>query len=209
MRPASLLLPFGLGALLLACGSTVTEEPTGGAGGGGASTSTTTTGSSSSTGAGGSPVGCAPTVPDAGAACPKLDLVCTYGDSPFVQCRSQAQCTSAGWSVIVPPPDCDFPDPSCPQTPMHQAVCQVEGARCAYPDGTQCGCTSCPGPCGPPPPFWVCGTPEAGCPTTAPNAGVACSTPGLQCVYGDPCVSGVATKCEGGAWIWEQVGCPL
>lgn len=210
MRAATSLLAFGLGAVLVACGGTVTEEPTGGAGGGGTTTSTTSTTSSSSTGAGGSPVGCPPSLPSEGTACPSLELVCTYGESPFAQCRSSARCMQEGWVTSVPPPDCDFPDPSCPASvPVEPTVCSFEGTRCAYPDGTQCGCTSCAGPCGPPPPYWVCGTPAPGCPTPAPNAGTACGTPGLQCLYGDPCVSGLSAKCEGAAWIWQDVPCPL
>lgn len=213
MRLGLLLRFTGSGALLLACSANVVEtDPTGGGGSGAsaATGATSTTGSSSLTGAGGSPVGCPPAPPAEGQVCPKPELVCSYGDSPFSQCRTSAVCLASGWTVFVPPPDCDF-DPSCPpMVPPPQSICPSEGAHCAFPDGTQCACTTClGGPCGPPPPVWVCSSPAPGCPVPAPNAGAACSQAGLACVYGDPCNGGLATSCDGISWSWESVACPL
>ncbi len=198
-------------ALLAASGcESVVVEDGDDDGGGGVAATTGSTGPGP-TGAGGSaPSGCPVGLPAAGTSCPGLFLMCTYGASDFVSCRASASCLDDGWHIQLPPPNCEVVDPACPpEAPPPQSLCPSEGVKCAFAGGTQCLCTTCfGGPCGPPPPLWVCGTPGAECPEVPPNAGAPCSSEGLQCVYGDPCSTGVDARCEGGAWVWEPGVCP-
>lgn len=193
-------------------GSTVKEPGTGGGGAGGGGTTTTGTGGAGTGGGGtgGSPSGCPATLPASQSACADPELVCTYGDSPLPHCRNYAVCGAGAWNVTLAPPDCDQPPPDCPATPpSNGSVCSGEGATCSFGDGTICDCTTCTGgPCGPPPPVWACGAPASGCPSSPPNAGTGCAQEGQQCLYGNPCLSGVNAICKGGAWTWETTACP-
>jgi hypothetical protein len=90
-------------------------------------------------------------------------------------------------------------------------TCADSTLGCWYGDGERCWCSACQGGseypiCQPiDPPAWACASPLEGCPTVIPQAGTACSTPGLEC--GPDCTLPVV--CENGYWAWQQSNCPI
>ncbi len=163
------------------------------------------------------PSGCPLELPANDTTCLGLNgLVCTYGDSLTPQCRTVLTCTAVPTGEVwgVTPPDRDLcAGVGCPGAPPPSASeCTVDGLTCGFEDGLLCTCTTCTGgPCGPPPPQWVCGSPQAGCPDVLPNAGTSCAGAEGSCDYGNPCAGGQATSCNPatGAWEWVSVPCPL
>lgn len=116
---------------------------------------------------------CPETAPEAQSACEGLNgLACTYGDQ-------RCTCGMGGWSCQT----------ECPaQTPDAGAACMRPVlSPCLYAGGTlvtgggdtepetTCVCSSN---------AFVCYS-DADCPETAPENDVACTTPGLECAYGD------------------------
>ena len=56
------------------------------------------------------------------------------------------------------------------------------------------------------PPQWICPPlPADPCPAIAPNAGTACDTPSLECLYYGNC--GLDAVCVGSAWTWQVAPC--
>ncbi len=177
-------------------GTTGGAGATGGTAGGGSGGS-----SGSNTGA------CPSTAPAVGAACDPQALVCTFGASPFPECRDQRVCFAGKWSDGVAPGTCrETPVSVCPPSvPSGNPACESEelGARCAYDPGTLCtcvselcggtGCTQLPSP------QWYCQSVSAGCPPLAPNAGTVCDGTHPTCEY-EYC--GLTARCVDGAWIW-------
>jgi hypothetical protein len=101
---------------------------------------------------------------------------------------------------------------ACPATqPSTSETCTASDASCVYGD-TICICNACAGGlCQVPPVRWSCAvaTGPASCPPVVPNAGTACSMPGVSCTYGFPCGgAGTAAQCTGGVWVWGMVACP-
>ena len=184
-----------------------------GDGGGGAGQ-----GGATSQGAGGAgepgPTGCPASAPTDPTICDDAGLVCTYGDSPGPLCRTVATCLGTQFEVAGPDPKACALE-SCPASaPSAGSECRLEWLTCGFDGGVLCSCTTClGGPCGPPPPVWVCGSePERGCPVSLPNAGTACGgLEGQECAYGNPCSGGQATRCHEatGAWEWVASPCPL
>jgi hypothetical protein len=208
-----LVVLVGTAAAAGACGSSVDSGGQGGSGATGSTTSNGTTGNgtTTTTGTGGaSPSGCPADAPTGGPPCAEEGLLCTYGEEQRPECRITASCSGGTWIVSAPP--CAVPGPgTCPTAPPpSNDVCPEDGAVCTYDDGAICECTTClGGPCGPPPPVWICGAPGPGCPTIAPNAGTACGQEQQSCTYGNPCgISGVIAVCQDGAWIWDVPVCP-
>jgi hypothetical protein len=216
-------LPFAL-ALAEGCGGGVAGTSTGGSttsstsGAGATTTGTTTTGTtgSSTSGTGGSctasPSGCPCAAPSAGASCAASGAVCTYGDSVVAECRTKYTCTSGAWTETKG--QCSQPPSDCPSTePQDSASCDVDAGQvdCSYPNGAICTCSQCPplgGACFPMPAKWYCFAPTgAGCPTTIPNAGTACSMGGQACNYPSQ-ACGVTATCTSGAWMWTMDPCP-
>jgi hypothetical protein len=202
-----------MGALLAAgsfgCGGTTSDGGGGGAGGGGS-------------GGGGSSALCPASPPTAGTPCTPPESTtfgdrahCSWGDDPRPECRTSARCQDDGiWSVAEPAAGCTVPPlpAACPApAPEPTTVCSDPSLSCWYSDGERCGCSACLGGseypvCQPiDPPEWACATPAAGCPTTIPQAGSACSTPGLSC--GPSCE--LVVICEDGSWIWREGDCPI
>lgn len=160
------------------------------------------------------PTGCPGAAPTDQTVCDSAGLVCTYGDEATPQCRTVATCLGTLFQVDTPEPfECD--PASCPASaPVAGEECSPEQLTCGFEGGVLCSCTTClGGPCGPPPPVWVCGAPpERGCPELLPNAGTACSgLEGQECSYGNPCSGGQATRCDEatGAWQWVALPCPV
>ena len=201
---------FSFLAIVAACGGS-TGVDLGGADGG--------------TGAGGSgagvpsPSGCPATAPAYNTACPKENLVCSYGDAWQPYCREIFICVQSAWSKQQGTCE-EHSQTDCPASPPeHGSVCSPTpvSTYCEYAgQGASCHCldTYCVGACQIiDPPEWRCVTPpnNEGCPSTTPNAGAACSAEGVECNYlGGPCAGGgVLARCSAGAWEWASNGpCP-
>jgi hypothetical protein len=215
-----------ISVVLVGCSTTVESNPTSSGSGGASSTSsgaggnTTTTGTQSTTsssGAGGGPYVDCPSAPPAnGASCSMAGERCTYGDDPRAQCRDGFLCEGGAWMETPPATGGACVAASqCPgEEPAPKATCTDAqmGEACAFGDGAQCVCASCP-PFGPAcmpmnPPGWFCrpGPMDPKCPTTIPNAGTSCAVEGQSCNYPGGC--GVEASCKGGAWIWQPDPCP-
>jgi len=141
---------------------------------------------------------------------------CSWGSDPRAACRTTALCTDKKiWSVTKPTsPGCSTPPlPSaCPAAPATVgSTCSDKTLSCWYASGTNCWCSDCKGGTEYPicqtidPPQWACHAPPSGCPTKLPQAGSACSTPGLDC--GPDC--NLSVVCESGRWVWKQGNCPI
>jgi hypothetical protein len=141
---------------------------------------------------------------------------CTWGDDPRPECRTTAVCGSEStWRVTSPnevacatpplPEGCETPAPTA------GTECSDATLACWYEDGQRCWCSECEGGTQYPvcrtidPPQWACATPPDGCPPLIPQAGSACTTPGLSC--GPSCETEVV--CEDGVWVWRQGNCPV
>lgn len=148
---------------------------------------------------------CPSALPAAGGACPRLGLVCEFGDDPRVSCRPRATCNSVGWTLQSPscPALSACPDPG--DGAANQA-CSTMNAQCGY-GALACTCTNC----GPPypvqrcdgPTTWHCapapGADTAACPTPIANLGTPCATESQLCRY--DCEGMLARTCEGGIWV--------
>jgi hypothetical protein len=156
---------------------------------------------------------CPASIPTNKGACPKIGLVCAYGDDPRPQCRTSATCTNTGWEIGLtgcPPP----PTVTCPATATaaEGQSCTKEGAICTYSGGTVvCGCSACAGgPCGTNP-TWHCAQPpiDGRCPKLMPNLGTTCTVSGVECDYGS-CSAGTIAgrKCDGTIWVDVPMACP-
>jgi len=196
----SLWIVLGAVTTAIGCGGTVVIG-SGGSGSTSANNGTSSTPSSTSSGVMGP---CPQAVPTQGSACSPVGQLCSYGTDARPTCRDTSQCASGQWSNTHPTcPSLPGSDVCGTESPGSGQICSDQGAVCPYPDGTQCGCSSCEGLCGPPPPHWQCDAPPAGCPIALPNAGTTCSKEGQQCTYGQPCgVSGMLATCTSGQWIW-------
>lgn len=159
-------------------------------------------------------VTCPPMLPQAGP-CPMVGLVCEYGESVSIGCRTQATCSAGGWAAAAA--SCPAPikpgQDGCPTTVAGGGgACTGEGVVCTLTaPGSSCLCTSCAGgPCTSTA-KWACakgGT--APCPNVAPNFGQPCLLEGQSCTYGVNCTSTGATReCKGGVWTDVSVACPL
>jgi hypothetical protein len=55
---------------------------------------------------------------------------------------------------------------------------------------------------------WYCEDPSPGCPRPHPRVGSSCTTPALECDYGECAVpDGTVLKCTGGVWQQESFEC--
>lgn len=141
---------------------------------------------------------------------------CTWGDDPRPDCRVMALCGDDGtWIVLSPnaqacstsplPAACTTPPPAA------GATCDDVTLSCWYPDGERCWCSNCQGGTPYPicqridPPQWACASPPPGCPASIPQAGSACTSPGLSC--GPSCELQVV--CSAGVWVWRHGNCPV
>ena len=174
-------------------------------------------GCSGSCGGSAAAAACPSSQPQSGASCSLgADAVCEYGDDVRVNCRVLATCKSNKWSIDDP--GCGHMaqqgENGCPVAhPTQGDTCPTEGLVCQILGGDLCACSIClQGPCTMSP-HWGCSSPPAtdGCPETAPATGTACSTSGLDCVYGVRCVKSIAAerKCEDGVWVDVPVKCPV
>jgi len=184
----------------------ITNCNDGGAGAGGAAQ-----GGGGEGGEGNAGSGCPQEAPAAGDPCAAVGL-CSYGDHPLARCRTTASCVNDEFLVEPAGSSCE-PDPTCPDVaPIAGAECTSDGSQCPFSGGNMCTCTTCSGgPCGPPPPHWVCAGPTLGCPPQMPNSGVTCPdfNAGLLCSYGDACNGGQLAECEAsGSWQWVYTMCP-
>jgi hypothetical protein len=166
---------------------------------------------------------CPAAVPAKDSECPLPGLVCEYGTDVNVACDTLAQCfagTTAPSAWYVTPPE----GSSCPTiaglpqgcppslaaaSAENNVICAPVDLLCGYPEGL-CIC----GHVGPVQagPFWVCGEPVAGCPTSRPRYGSSCSgaESGLTCDYGS-CTSlpsAALMTCQNGYWQYEDPMCP-
>lgn len=172
--------------------------------------------------AGAASVACPATPPAAGSACSSAVGRCTWGTEPLLACRLSGTCTSTGWALTPPPAYCTA---SCGA--IADEICSDTSRVCVAGNGTSlCSCTPCncvtPHPPGPPcaecptgqplgVPVWFCRgalTPSSPCPSTVPNAGAACDSPGMACPQ-SACQDTIAV-CTNGVWQWTQSNlCPV
>jgi hypothetical protein len=150
---------------------------------------------------------CPATAPTGGA-CAREGQVCTYGDSPRIECRIKATCTGGQWSVASTPCPTPAPPGQCPTTtPRTPTPCDSAGRTCRFADGAECLCFANPTLV---PPMWLCNLPLAlpgACPPTSPNAGATCPMP-TSCTYacGPLSSQSVNASCKDG--VWELVTTP-
>lgn len=155
---------------------------------------------------------CPAVEPALGDACEPGGIVCTYGDDVRIDCRHARKCAGGVWIQDESREDCrPAPGGYCPSavpsgacTPVSydgQVIDSNGQAVCAYPDGTTCVCNLCETE-GCEGPAWDCASPPitVDCPSSAPNLGAACSTPGVACDYGFPCQGGGSFVCKGTVW---------
>ena len=149
---------------------------------------------------------CPPTPPANGAPCTARGsgAFCEYGDDPWYGCDTIAYCDSqGGWYTIAPR------ETDCPSTLMSGCAASFAEAMsggqdcasalygqltCRYPEGI-CSCMSA-GTINCTPPA------AAGCPTTRPRAGAACSAPCTT--WGRGTCDGESMKCVCGTWQTVQ-----
>jgi hypothetical protein len=156
-------------------------------------------------------VACPASEPTEGESCAgPVPPQCWYGDSPRPECRDVWVCSSSQWHATRQ--GCTpLPSGFCPASqPSSGMSCTVSdpsenAANCAYGSGTLCSCqcNTYSGRCsaGVPTIFGCHSLPTTtGCPPTVPNLGFTCGVQGTQCVYGNPCVGGIATLCRSGLW---------
>ena len=190
------ILFFAMALSPIACTS---ESISGASGTGGTSSASGT----SSTGGGISSL-CPATEPEGGA-CDTDGQHCTWGDEVRAECRRARTCTSGEWSA--PEPACVTPPADhCAFTEPPPGVCSHYGDICIVGAATICRCDVSNGGPSDPEPTWRCAAPPdtAGCPTTAPNDGTACTSEGLRCNYGNFCIQlGASARCTGGTWRWN------
>jgi hypothetical protein len=215
-RGEMFLRPVG-GALILfvAAGcssqSSSTNSPMEPGGGTGAAGEAGTAGGGASGGTGGGASQCPGAAPSLGAPCGSSALECSFGDSPFPECRVHVVCSQGKWAKGFSTSQCsNTPASSCPATaPASRMACDAQsaGARCAYDSGALCTCEveACGGTgCTPlPNPQWSCGQAPPTCPKLAPNAGTACTGAPASCEY-EYC--GLTAACQDGVWRW-MFGC--
>lgn len=148
---------------------------------------------------------CPATEPTSGGACTRAGLVCSYGSDPLLMCRDTATCTGGRWSVLAV--DCTGQG-ACSATPPSGA-CTATSTLCAYPDGTRCNCTACPGGNCSVTSAWNCLPPpaDARCPRVTPQLGAVCSPDGVDCNYG-ACEGGWRLVCTAGVWVDNVMPCP-
>lgn len=162
--------------------------------------------------------GGAGTVGNADLACPEIapsvddpcsadGTQCSFGDSPFPECRAYLVCFSGTWSKGAGPSSCSPTAATiCPASaPTSGEACDAAlvGSRCSFSSGALCncvkeacggaGCTALPHP------QWACGQPMPSCPKQAPNAGTACGNMPVGCQY-EYC--GLTAMCQDGRWKW-------
>jgi hypothetical protein len=149
---------------------------------------------------------CPSTAPEIGSTCGVAGLDCSFGNSPFPECREHVICSQDKWAQGFSAGSCEEAAPGvCPASvPNAQSECASAdlGARCAFDDGALCtcvgelcggaGCTELPYP------QWYCSGAAPGCPSIAPNAGAACDSP-ATCQY-EYC--GLTARCVDGTWRW-------
>ncbi len=158
---------------------------------------------------------CPANEPMEGQPCPvAVPPACWYGDSPRPECRDVWLCPSGAWHAShqgcapLPSGFCPAPQPS-PGASCAVSDPSESGANCAYSDGTLCTCQcstysgrGAGSGNGCVPNIFSCRPPATtpGCPPTVPNLGFPCGVQGTQCIYGNPCVGGVAMFCRSGLW---------
>ncbi len=190
-----------------ACGgSAISGTSDGGAGTGG------TSGSGGSGGSGGAPQpGCPTAEPQAGTACARPGLTCTY---PWCGVTVDYQCSAGTWQQTTQG-SCNPPPPTCPGTmPPNNGVCSApDGTVCTFPNPGD------PNGCCPPPQatctggVWqsmisTCNPPAPQCPPNPPLDGASCTSGDpcavqmYQCSWGD-CGNGdpaIIGNCDGKLW---------
>jgi len=179
----------------------------GSSGGGAAGSGGSSGGTSGAAGNAGS--SCPATPPSTGSRCATTGTHCSYGDSPFPECRDHYECVFQSWQQSPRFTGCTATPPEqCPPMPSTEPC--NPGARCAYDPSTLCTCAteSCGGDgCVdlPQPTFLCNANATPGCPARIPNAGTACEV-GLVCAY-EGC--GTAATCDStGTWTWGPYLCP-
>lgn len=154
--------------------------------------------------------------PTEGQPCPNpVPPNCWYGDSPRPECRDAWVCSSSNvWHAThqgCTAPPSGFCPTSVPSNTMSCSVSEPSesGANCAYPDGTLCTCEcniSGGEGAGCVPTIFGCRPAPAtvGCPRIVPNLGTPCMAQGSECVYGNPCVGGIAVFCRSALWTKDE-----
>jgi len=135
--------------------------------------------------------------------CSPLGTLCTYGDSPAIDCRERYFCDETGWRRLMPGNGCT--GDACPSAPpVDRDACGASSfLLCGYDEGSLCACEG---------DTWDCYEAPVGpgCPSIAPNAGTACSE-AATCTYGafGFCGWGITAKCTGGSawWQWDWGPC--
>ncbi len=157
---------------------------------------------------------CGTSPPDNATSCPRIGLVCEYGDDPREECHTLASCEASGQWQLTSPRCTALPPVTCPATREAAAGmdCTPMDAWCTYAD-LGCHCTNCrefpiatcAGPL-----KWVCDTPNAdpACPAGKPAKGASCAQNGQVCRY--ECGSEGGRTCQAGAWVASEGGpCPI
>jgi hypothetical protein len=164
---------------------------------------------------------CPANEPTEGETCSGSTLTCWYGHSPRPDCRDIWGCTLGRWHATrqgcVQPRDgycpASQPDMSTSCTgvsdPTASDECVYGNVLCECPcvlSETDSGVLAFP--CRPV--HFACVPPPttSACPSIAPNIGTSCTPQGVQCVYGDPCLDGIAVLCRSAVWSSGFANCP-
>jgi hypothetical protein len=216
--PSSSRIGVGLFVLVVgavSCGGITPLGPDGGKGGGGGS-STGTAGSHGTAGSGASGSGAAGSTGAAGTGTAGTTAVGGASGGGAAGSNPDAGAGGSGHVDAGVDHGADRP-PSCPATYTTVAegsLCPVDvGTRCDYEKG-RCGCLPCSTPNGGAGTgtIWSCRAWDsggAGCPSSSPPIGSACTTPGQFCTYGGICGISVGDNVECTAGKWQKMISPL
>lgn len=150
--------------------------------------------------------------PAVGESCADLrpGLLCSYGDSASVSCRTHLECEDGSWKRIAADAPCLEAEPGfCPpEQPPQFAPCTISdrgpATVCSYSRNVSCSCGSQLGEPGAPGQWGCAGPPpDARCPARIPSQGEGCETHTLQCTYAPLVCEGAlydTVFCYRGAW---------
>jgi hypothetical protein len=133
--------------------------------------------------------------PNIGQGCTSSSLACSYGDAVVSWCRRHYECRNGSWQqpeavTTHHPALCSpLPPAACPERPPHETPCEVRPVEqgssipCEYP-GLNCWCEALRQEAGNPGTWGCYGPPlDERCPSTLPNVGEGCATPGVERNY--------------------------